>query len=82
MKPIEMGFRQVEPRTQLFGKDLFGYWLPFIGFEDMAIDKKTFEEWRGEKLDQDEVRGTFFTIEWLGRGVSLGQFEVPTDGDG
>lgn len=60
---------------------LFGDVLPFIGFETLAVSKEYVEEEVGISVAEgvEEVVGNVFTIEWFGKGISLGGFRVPVD---
>lgn len=55
-------------------KPLFGYYLPYIGFETQTVTKESFERVFGVVATKD-VSGEFFTVEWFGRGFSFGAFK-------
>ena len=57
---------------------LFGDLLPFIGFEDISIATKDLPDLEHMSIDElpENLTGTFFTIEWLGKGWSFGKFIV------
>lgn len=56
----------------LFGRPIFGWWLPFIGFRSYAADPETnylITSEEAEQLGTVAVRSAF-TVEWLNwRGV-------------
>lgn len=74
-------FRSLRDPIMLAGYRIFGDILPFIGFEEMALTRDMIEQETDTQVAQgvEEVRGNVFTVEWLGKGISLGGFRVPVD---
>lgn len=60
---------------------VFGDVLPFIGFEALEVDRVEIEEKYDISIAPEvvAVQGDFFTIEWLGYGISFGGVSVPVD---
>lgn len=68
----------------LFGEPVFGFWLPYIGFEQRPCyhDGKPVIY---ESDDQPDYRGktydhTFLVIEWLGLDFAFGLVRVRAEG--
>lgn len=63
---------------------LFGHILPYIAFEDVEMDVADLDL-SDEEFEIDpnvkSVRGSFFTLEWFGRGISYGGFRIPLKDD-
>ena len=71
LKTDEIGFR-------LFGRAIFGFYLPFIGYEDIVVDVDEYFRDTGVRLCIDNVAENtttikLFTLEWFGYGISLGK---------
>lgn len=76
-----MNFKELRNPWKVFGKNLFGFWLPFIGFEDIEITADDFEEYFGRDVPkgQQTVIGQLFTVEWFNKGISIGGFKLGTE---
>jgi hypothetical protein len=81
LKGIMTKFKSLRDPIMVGQYRLFGDILPFIGFETIEASAEEIADYYDVSLpeDVDLVYGNFFTIEWLGKGMSTGGFSVPTE---